>query len=148
MADWHGYFVVERLNIGAGNWASLQALFEAMGTHDSPFPCFNNHRRARLDGDAVIYESKFDTEEVSIPAFKQLLADEFSVPVEDVLHTIGAEDYAGYGTTVWTFYYDEIVPGEDRFKVERFGGGGSWQESRAEGAGYLILYADQWEEEV
>lgn len=145
--DIHTYFVVERLNIGIGNWDALIALFEAMGTDDSPMPAYNNHWRKRLDDNAVIYESLFDSDEVSIPAFKQLLADEFGVAVEDILHTLESTDYAGYETTVWIFYYNEIVPGEDRFRVERFAPGGTWAESGDECRGYLKLYADQWESE-
>ena len=60
---WHGYFVIERLNIGAGNWASLLALIEALGTHDSPMPANNTHDRTRPDGDAAIYESLFEPDE-------------------------------------------------------------------------------------
>lgn len=149
MADWwQGYFTVERLNIGAGNWSTLQGMFEGMGEHGSPFPCYNNHKRTRLDGDAVVYESRFDADEVSVAQFKELLAETFSVPVGDILHTTEQLDYAGHGTTRWTFYYDEITPGEDRFLVERFGQGGTWQESGDECRGYLALYASEWEEEV
>jgi hypothetical protein len=142
MANWHGYFVVERGTIGSGNWAALQAVYEAMGTHDSTMPAENNHKRARLDGDAVIYESSFDPTEVSIAQFKQLLADEFSLDVEDIEHTVGSDDYAGYGTTVWEFLYNDVA----RFTVRRFGGGGTWAESRAEVLGYLSDNAASWEE--
>lgn len=145
--DIHTYFVVERLNIGVGNWNALIALFEVMGTDGSSMPAYNNHWRTRLDGNAVIYESLFDSEEISIPAFKQLLADEFGVAVEDVHHTLESVDYGGYITTVWIFYYDEIAPGEDRFKVERFAPGLSWTASGRECRGYLRQYADQWEQE-
>lgn len=143
MADWHGYFAVERGTIGAGNWSALQALFEAMGTSGSPFPCYNNHRRTRLDGDVVIYESQFDTEEVSIPAFKQLLADEFSVDVADIQSETGSASYAGGSTTIWSFLYSSVL----RFTVERFGAGGStWQQSGDEARGYLAANAAEWEE--
>lgn len=141
MANWHGYFVVERGTIGAVNWTTLQGLFEAMGTAGSDFPAHNNHKRPRLDGDAVIYESQFDTAEVSIPAFKQLLADEFDVDVGDIDHTIGSDDYAGYGTTVWEFLYNAVM----RFTVRRYGGGGTWDESRQECVGYLIANNVAWE---
>lgn len=144
MANWHGYFVVERGTIGSGNWAALRALYEAMGASGSDFPAYNNHWRERLDGDAVIYESQFDTDEVSIPAFKQLLADEFEVPVENIEHTVDADDYAGYGTTVWEFLYNSVT----RFTVRRFGGGGTWAESGAECRGYIIANMAEWEPEV
>jgi len=134
---------VERGQIGVGNWDALIALFKAMGTHDNPFPCHNNHDRARLDGDAVIYESLFDPDEVSIEAFKQLLADEFAILVEDIEHTTAQDDYAGHGTTVWTFLYNAVV----RLAVRRFGRGGTWQESGDECRGYLVLYRDEWETE-
>lgn len=138
---WHGYFVAERLNIGAGNWAQLQALFEDMGTQDSRFPAFNNHKRTRLDGDAVIYESEFDPGEVSGLKFRQLLADEFGVPIGDIGQTITQNDYAGYSTTVWTYDYAAV----DRFVVRRFGGGGTWEESRQECLGYLSANQGEWE---
>jgi hypothetical protein len=141
MADIHTYIVVERATIGSGNWVALRALFEAMGTHDSAFPAHNNHKRTRLDGEAVIYESAFDPAEVSLAAFKELLADEFGVDVEDIEHNTSAEDYAGYGTTVWEFLYNAVV----RFTVRRFGGGGTWAESRAEVLGYLALNGEAWE---
>lgn len=137
---WHGYFVCERLNIGASNWAKLQAIFEGMGTHDSPMPAHNNHIRTRLDKDAVIYESTFDPTEVTGEAFKQLLADEFSVQVEDIEQTITSDSYAGLMTPVWTYSYNAI----DRFIVRRFADGGTWSESGNECRGYLAANAAQW----
>lgn len=144
---WHGYFAVIRLNIGAGNWANLQDLYEAMGTHECPFPCFNNHWRTRLDGDAVIYESLFDPDEVSVQAFKELLADTFGVSVEDIYHTVDSASYSGDTTTIWAFYYDAIEEGKDRFQVERFGNGHAWELSRQEALGYVKLYQDEWDPE-
>lgn len=142
--DWHGYFVVERLNIGISNWNALIVLFEAMGTESSPIPAFNNHWRKRIDDNAVIYESMFDTSEVSISAFKQMLADEFGVPVEDIEDVQTEESYAGGTTIVWTFLYNAV----ERFKVERFGGSGStWTQSGDECRGYLFFYRDEWEPE-
>lgn len=144
--NWHGYFVLERLNIGAGNWASLKAMFDDMGTHDSVFPCYNTHLRTRLDGDAVLYESLFDTEEVSIAAFKQLLADVFGVPIEDIHDTKSSASYAGGETTIWRFWYPDTAAGHDRFLTERFGNGGSaWGESGDECRGYLALHNSEWE---
>lgn len=143
MANWHGYFVVERQTLGDSNWAALKAVFEAMGTAGSPFPAYNNHRRTRLDGDAVIYESQFDTSEVSIAAFKQLMADEFGVDVAEIQSNTGSTSYAGGSTTIWTFLYSDVA----RFVVERFGAGGStWQQSGDECRGYLAANAAEWEE--
>ena len=143
MTNWHGYFVVEKQNIGAGNWESLKALFEGMGTDDSPMPAHNNHRRTRLDGNAVIYESRFDSDEVSLGAFKQLLADEFGVDVNDIESTTDIVVYGDYDTAVWQFAYP--VGGDDRFQVERFGrGGGDWEVSRNECLGYLFDNAAEW----
>lgn len=143
MTNAHIYFVAERQSISIGNWSALITLFEAMGTNDSPMPAFNNHWRIRLDGDAVIYESKFDTSEVSLEAFKQLLADEFGVDVGDIESVISSADYAEIGTTVWQFKYNSV----DRFKVERFGAGGAtWQQSGDECRGYLAANRDEWDQ--
>ncbi len=140
--DAHVYFVVERYNIGDSNWAALIALFEDMGTHDSKMPAENSHWRTRLDGDAVIYESKFDTSEVSIAAFKQLLADEFGVDVADIGIDVGTAYYTQVGTTTWMFNYS----GQYRFYIERFGGGGAtWEQSGDECRGYLKMWQDEWE---
>lgn len=141
---WSGYFSAERLNIGAGNWTQLQALFEDMGTLDSKFPAWNNHKRTRLDGDAVIYESQFEPGEVSGLKFRQLLSEEFGVPIEDIDQQISQDDYAGIGTTVWAYSYDAI----DRFIVRRFGRGGPWPESRAECLGYLSANTSEWEQDI
>jgi hypothetical protein len=141
MTKWHGYFVVERGSIGSENWTALQALFENMGTHGNKFPAFNNHKRVRLDGDAIIYESAFDPSEVTIEQFKQLLADEFSVPIQDIDSNTSQDDYAGYGTTVWDFLYNAV----SRFIVRRFGGGENWQASRQECIGYLIQNTALWD---
>ncbi len=138
---WHGYIVIERGTVGAGNWSSLQTLFEDMGTHQCPYPCWNTHWRARLDGDAVIYESKFDPDEVSVDSFKELLADEFGVDAGDIEHTTAKADYAGHGTTVWEFLYGGVV----RFVARRFGQGGDWTASGDECRAYLIENMEEWE---
>lgn len=142
MANWHGYFVVERGTISAGNWSALRALYETMGTSGSAFPMWNNHRRARGDGDAVIYESLFDASEVSIDEFKQLLADEFGVAVGDIDNSQAVVSYGGvYDTTVWEFLYNSVV----RFTVRRFGRGGPWNEGRAETIAFLASEQAAWE---
>lgn len=142
---WHGYIVIERLTIGSGNWATLQGVFEGMDTSGHPMPARNNHWRRRLDGDAVIHEGTFAVQEMTIATFKKLLADEFGVPVGQVKHQIGEGSYAGGFTRIWTFLYNDI----ERFKVERFGGGGaSWKQSGDECRGYLALHIADWEEEL
>lgn len=141
MAKTHIYFVVERQNIGIGNWNALIELFEAMGTKGSSMPASNLHWRTRLDGDAVIYESMFDTEEVSIAAFKQLLADEFGVLIADIEIVVDSDSYAGGTTTTWQFMYNAV----NRFKVERFGGGGAtWKQSGDECRKYLSINQEEW----
>ncbi len=149
------YFVAERLNIGIGNWEQLKALFEGMGTQkdtgepgDTPvssFPAYINHWRERLDGDAAIYESQFEPGEVSGAKFRQLLADEFGVDVQDIDQVITQEDYSGIGTVVWTYSYGAV----ERFIVRRFGPGQvTWEESRQECLGYLKANQAEWETEV
>jgi hypothetical protein len=140
--DWHGYFLVERLNIGANNWNALKALFESMGTTVNPYPAFINHWRTRLDGDAVIYESRFGRDEVSMPTFKQLLADEFGVDVDDIQTTTNYTSYSGDEmTTIWIFTYNAL----DRFAVHRFAGAGTWHQSRHEAHAYLAANLEEWQ---
>lgn len=139
---WHGYILVEKLpDLGSGNWSALLSVFAEMGTHNSSFPAQNTHDRARLDGNAVIFESLFDPGEVEVSTFKQFLAEEFDVPVENITHSTDYKDYAGYGTTVWTFSYNDI----GRFTVSRFGRGGSWEMSLEECTAYMELHVEDWE---
>ena len=136
------YFVAERLATSSANWTQLQGIFEDMGTSGSKFPAWNNHKRARLDGDAVIYESQFEPGEVSGLKFRQLLADEFGVDIGDIDQVITQEDYAGIGTVVWTYSYNAV----ERFIVRRFGGGpATWEQSRLECLGYLKVNQAAWE---
>ena len=144
MTQWHGYFVVERNEIGINNWNALVAIFDGMGTSDSKFPAYNLQKRVRLDGNAVLYESQFDSEEVSGQAFRQLLADEFGIPVESIVWSTVEDDYAGYGTTTWLYLYNDIL----RFTVRRFGQGQEWDISRKECIGYLVLYSDLWDSDI
>lgn len=139
---WHGYFVVERGEIGVGNWDTLLNMFVNIGTHHSDFPAYNNHHRTRLDNDAVIYESNFDPTEVSIADFKRLLALAFSVPAEEIDDTQTVVSYSsGNETVVWEFLYDALV----RFNIRRFGRSGDWFISGDECRGYLSLYRALWE---
>jgi len=74
-----------------------------------------------------------------------MLADEFGVPAGDIEHQVGSISYSGGFTRIWTFLYNSI----ERFRVERFGGGGStWKESGDECRGYLALHRAEWEEEL
>lgn len=138
---WHGYFVVERQNLGDGNWIDLLLTFKEMGTTGSRFPMYNNHHRVRLDGNAIIYESNFNPGEVTVAGFKQLLADEFGVAIEDIDDDRSQESYAGYTTPVWEFLYGAL----SRFTVRRFGGGDDWDTSNLECLGYLSQNLNEWE---
>lgn len=145
MAKWHGYFVVERGAVGINNWNHLIQVFEEMGTHKSPMPARNTHWRTRLDGDAGIYESAFESGEVGLKGFKELLAAEFDVPVEDIQAIASEASYAGGFTRVWEYHYP--IGGDLRFTARRFGGGAAnWGQSRLECLGYLALYQNEWEE--
>jgi len=143
---WHGYFVIERevAHLGINNWNTLTALFLAMGTHDSPFPMYNNHHRFSLDGNSVIIESLFDPTEVTVQEFKQLLADTFGVDVADIEDVQSVVSYGDYATSVWVFNYP--IGGDTRFTVRRFGQGGSWEVSRNECLGYIAANIASWEE--
>jgi hypothetical protein len=141
--DWHGYFLAERHKLGLNNWAALLNLLENMGTRFSPYPAHNKHWRARPDGDAVIYESRFSRAEVTMPAFKQLLSTELQVPAEGIAH---AASYTSYGGDEETVIYTFAYLGVDRFSIHRFGSSGTWLQSRHEARAYLATYAEDWEE--
>lgn len=144
MARWHGYIVAERGIVGIGNWEHLIIVFEKMGTKDSPMPARNTHWATRLDGNAIIYESAFDPSEVSQEGFKELLATEFNVQIEDIQVIVDEASYAGGFTRVWDYHYP--IGGDLRFTVRRFGGWSvGWDTSGDECRGYLALYRDEWE---
>jgi pectate lyase len=135
MTTWHGYLIVERGDIGAGNWANLRAMFAALGPATASQPAYLNHWR-EVDADTTIYEARFDASEVTQAAFKQMLADEFSVPVENIHVDTHATSHGGAFSRVWSYRYPGPA-GAVRFTVHRCAGGGSWQESGHEARAYL-----------
>jgi hypothetical protein len=143
----HCYFVVERViaNLNQANWDRLNSLFTKMGTIGSLFPAHNLHKRVSIDGNKVIYESMFDTGEISLVAFRQLLANEFGVSVDniDAIMTLDHYSEAGEADTVtWDILYNS----ESRIVIRRFGGGvAPWEQSRLEAIGYLIQNQAEWE---
>lgn len=142
--DWHGYVAIQRLNLGAGNWAELLAVFEQYGDLDSPYPSRRCHWRTSLDGDARIYEAAFTTDEVSIAGFKRAMATEFGVNVEDIECVPNGTTFVVNYSPYWTFKYP--VGGDSRFRVGIFGGlSSTWWQSLVEVLGYLAANAEDWE---
>jgi hypothetical protein len=149
MAIWNGYIGVWRnvANLNAANFATLIEAMQALGPQSGTVPATLNHDRGNLDDPPTRYnfQASFDSTEVSLDKFKQMMADLFGKPVEDIGDTFVDVSYSGGGreSRVWTFSFPAGIT--DRVEVVRFGRGGSWAESYQEEAAYREANAADWE---
>lgn len=105
-------------------------------------PARRNHWRTRLDGEAVIFEALFLSDELTIPAFKQRLADIFSVDPATISHSTVNQNWGGETTPVVTFTRN----GTDYVKVAVFAGvDASWGASGRGTRGYITVNQAEWE---
>lgn len=138
MATRHCYIGTENLNLNATQRDTLIAALKALGPASDPQPARLNHWRIRLDGEAVIFEALFNTDNISVQAFKNRLANIFSVDPDTV---DDATQQTAYGPAV-TFSRG----GTDYLRFLLFGGAGAtWQESGDACRAYLIANAAEWE---
>jgi hypothetical protein len=142
MSEWHGYFAAQRLDINTNQWNRLRAILMTWGPLSDPQPARLNHRRACLDDTIVIYEAAFDTDDVSISGFRQMLAAEFGVEPGDIGVTANNITIDVMPSPFWTFDYG----GANRFRVGVFAGlSSTWPQSRHEVIAYLIQHIGDWE---
>lgn len=144
MASRHFYLGIENLNLNAAQRQTLVDALKALGPASDPQPARLCHWRTRLDGDAAIFEALFNEDNVTIQAFKNRLADIFSVDPATIDHATVTQHFAGGDTPVVTF----SRLGTDYLRFALFGGAGAtWMESGNECRGYLALNKAEWEVE-
>ena len=108
----HFYFTMRRLNLGAGNWSSLNDLVDEIQMNGIRA----EHRlakRTNLAGTAINREGLYPNSAVEFDKFAQKLAVEFGVPVEDITINESAETYGIKATYVYL--------AQDRFTIQLHG---------------------------
>lgn len=135
--SWHGYILLENLSLNNTQRSLLVDGLKTLGPSSSPQPAELNHWRIRLDNDAVIFEAKFNTNNISISAIKNRLGNIFGIDPGDINHaTIPGDD------TVIAFSYLAI----DRIRFTVFGTlSALWNESGDRARGYLLANITEWE---
>ena len=145
MADWHGYFAIEDINLTDNQRDTLIAVLKNLGPATHPSPACLNHWRTRLDGDAAIFEALFNDAMLTVDAFKDRLGAIFEVDPATIDHTLTIYHFGDGDTPVAVFSRN----GTDYLRMALFGGpAATWQESGDECRAYLALYAEQWEEAI
>lgn len=144
MANVQLYFGVENLALGAAQRAALVQALRALGPGSSPYPAHLCHWITRPDGDAAIFEARFDSDTITIAAFKARLGAIFGVDPATITHATNLVTFAALPTAVVTF----SRTGTDYLRVAFFGYIGdvwpSWLASGAEARAYLVAHADDW----
>ena len=138
----HFYFIVES-GLDEPKTSDLWLLFEGIVGADPPqdWPCYRNHWRYRLDGNAGIFEAFFDDAAVNPNAMQGRLTSASKVPPPKQVVT---EDPSGqYGPS---YEYRHIDTDQMLMNYIVCGGDASnWEESRQATLAYLKEYQDEWE---
>lgn len=144
MAKTHIYMGAENLNLNDAQRAALIIELRALGpSRDRETqPARLNHWRARLDGQAAIFEANFNEDALNVETFKRRLGDKLGVSWATIAASTQIVHFAGGNTPVVTF----SRTGTNYLRVALFGGiGATWEESRLECLGYLKANAAEWE---
>ena len=144
MPAWFGYFGIENLALDDTQRAQLVDALRALGPSFHGQPACLNHWRTRPDGDAALFEALFDTDHLTVDAFKTRLAAIFGIDPATIDHTATSQVFHSLSTPIVTF----SRAGTDYLRLALFGGlSATWMQSGDECRAYLALYADQWEPE-
>ena len=137
MTFWHGYFGIENINLNASQKGELVDAIKALGDNTSIFPNFRNHTRIRLDGEAVIFEARFNEDNLTVDKFKQYLGNIFSVDPATINHSLTTP-----GVNVVVVFSRS---GIDYLRLALFGGiSCTWEESRQAVLAYLRVNRELW----
>lgn len=146
MTDWHGYIMIERVNLNATNFGVLVAAMDQLGPGQDIRPSHLLQKRVSLDGTKVIYEARFDEDQISLDRVKLRLANLFDREADEIGHTLAVQSYSGAPneTATWSLTYP--LTGLVRLKLYRFGRGGDWGVSHGEVLFYLLAHIEEWED--
>lgn len=135
------YIGLENIALTAPQRAQLISALAALGPAADPRPCNRNHRRVRLDNDAVIVEAAFGDTDLGVAALKGYLAGVFSVSASLITSANTSQSFGGGTTTIVTLAYQST----NRLRFALFGGVGcTYAQSLAEVLGYLHTNAAAW----
>jgi len=142
MADWHGYFAIEDINLSDSQRDTLIDVLRKPGPETHPSPACLCHWRTRLDGDAAIFEALFNEDMLSVDAFKDRLGAIFGIDPATIDHVLSILHFGEGNTPVAVFSRS----GTNYLRMALFGGpNATWMESGDECRAYLALYRDQWD---
>lgn len=135
----HVYIGIESLSLTDNQRNTLVDALKALAPNlDRARPAERNHWRIRPDGDAVIFEARFNQDHISISAVKGYLANVFDVDVANISHTVTS---TAYGPLI-TLRYNSV----NRLRLIQFGGASpTWDESRVAATAYLKANSATWE---
>ena len=129
------------------NSSQRQTLIEVLrllGPSSDTQPARLNHWRTRLDNEAAIFEALFNEDNLTIPKFKQRLANIFSVDENTIDHSSQQQTFDTLPTPIVTF----SRAGTNYIRFAAFGGvGATWEQSRQETLAYLAANMVEWEVE-
>jgi len=138
---WHGYLCIENLALSDTQRAELVTALQALGPGSHPSPACLIHWRVRPDNDAAIFEAQFDTDALTVDAFKNRLAAIFSVDPATIDAVLTSQTFHRLATPIVIFSHS----GADYLRMALFGGlSATWRQSGAECRAYLALYSDLW----
>lgn len=143
MSYWHGYFAAEDLALTEEQRLLVWQVIKDMNYYDSNYAHFKNHSRMSLDGTKIIVEARFDTDGLTVNAFKQKLADAVGVSTAIITSSSTNVTFVSLPTPVVTFG----AGGTDRLRVALFGGtNATWEQSLVEVTKYLKNNIAEWED--
>lgn len=146
MQKWHGYMVVENLNLSDANFTKLLMEFDKYGVSEQDRQMAKRlHKRESIDIPVtkVIFIAEFDQANLTPQKFKNQLAKIFDVNVETISHnaiTI-VYDNPDFPTDIVTF-----IRNGNQFRIGLFGGlTTTFDESNIEILDWLSENQNDWD---
>lgn len=141
MEYWTGYFAVEDLALSDSQRKILWQFLQLLGNNTSPYPNLVNHWKVRPDNRAVIFESMFKKDNITVDNIKSYLATIFDIDPGNIDHVV--RDVGG--NTVAVFSYG----GTNYIRMAIFGSlSATWEESRLAVLSYITANSEDWTVEV
>lgn len=141
MALWHGYMAAENLAMNGAQKDAFIDRLRGLGQDNGGEAQYRMQLKPRNDGQAAIFEARFNDAQLTPAAIKQFLASIFGVSAASISHTVGVAGFGSGSTQYVTF----TRTGIDYLRIAAFGGVGStWEQSRPEARAYLSLHNNEW----
>jgi hypothetical protein len=132
------YYGIEDLGLTAGQQQTLVDALKQLGDNQSVYPNFRNHWRVRLDGEAVIFEGRFDDSDWTVDSLKNKLANVLGIAPALISDSNQATQYGPVVTFSWS---------GDKLRLIAFGGLlATWEESHDAVLAYLAANSVEWKE--